>query len=110
MRGEVRPFDLSSFRPGGASWLLMSTESSELVRRRGRWHSIRVMEIYLQEIQYVTFLERLPKESREMVEVCTAGFDDVLRPVIFFAQSGIPCNAWFYLLQGRWAQWGSSGG
>ena len=110
MRGEVRPFDLSSFRPGGASWLLMSTESSELVRRRGRWHSIRVMEIYLQEIQYVTFLERLPKESREMVEVCTAGFDDVLRQVIFFAQSGIPCNAWFYLLQGRWAQWGSSGG
>eukprot|EP00435_Cladocopium_sp_Y103_P065786 s89_g27.t1 len=45
----VRPFDLSSFRPGGASWLLMTTENSELVRRRGRWLSTRVMEIYLQE-------------------------------------------------------------
>ena len=109
-RGDVRPFDLSSFRLGGASWLFMATESSELVRRRGRWHSTRVMEIYLQEIQYVTYLEKLPRESREMVDVCTAGFEDVLRQVSFFAETGIPCTAWFFLLQSRWAQQGANGG
>ena len=32
-------FDLSSFRPGGATWALNTTENSELVRRRGRWLS-----------------------------------------------------------------------
>ena len=109
-RGDVRPFDLSSFRLGGASWLFMATESSELVRRRGRWHSTRVMEIYLQEIQYVTYLEKLPRESREMVDVYTAGFEDVLQQVSFFAETGIPCTAWFFLLQSRWAQQGANGG
>ena len=75
-----RPFDLSSFRPGGASWLLMSTENVELVRRRGRWLSNRTMEIYLQEVQYCTYLERLPRSSREMIDTCTAGFADVPSP------------------------------
>ena len=99
--GDVRPFDLSSFRPGGASWLLMSTENVELVRRRGRWLSSRVMEIYLQEVQYCTYLEKLPKCSREMIDTCTAGFSDVLRQVTHFSACGIPSDAWFFLLQGR---------
>jgi hypothetical protein len=99
--GDVRPFDLSSFRPGGASWLLMSTENVELVRRRGRWLSSRVMEIYLQEVQYCTYLEKLPKCSREMIDTCTAGISDVLRQVTHFSACGIPSDAWFFLLQGR---------
>ena len=106
----VRPFDLSSFRPGGASWLLMSTENSDLVRRRGRWLSNRIMEIYLQEVQYITYLERLPQSSRKIIDVCTASFTDVLRQVSFFADSGIPCEAWFFLLQGRREMWGDDGG
>ena len=31
-----RPLDLGSFRPGGATFLLQTTEDSEYVRRRGR--------------------------------------------------------------------------
>ena len=45
-----RGIDLGSFRPGGATYLLQLTENSELVRRRGRWVSARVMEVYLQEV------------------------------------------------------------
>ena len=55
----VRPFDLLSFKPGGVSWLLMAKENSDLVRRRGRWLSNRIMEIYFQKVQYITYLERL---------------------------------------------------
>ena len=44
----TRALDLGSFRAGGATYLLQQTEDSELVRRRGRWASARVMETYLQ--------------------------------------------------------------
>ena len=89
----VRPFDLLSFKPGGVSWLLMAKENSDLVRRRGRWLSNRIMEIYLQEVQYITCLERLPKASKQIIDVCTASFMDVLRQVSVFADSGIRCDA-----------------
>ena len=32
-----KTFELASFRPGGATCMMEQTESSELVRRRGRW-------------------------------------------------------------------------
>jgi len=63
---EVNHFDLSSLRPGGASWLLSVCEDSEMVRRRGRWATTKTMDIYLQEVLYATYGERpyLSKESR----------------------------------------------
>ena len=48
--GNLRALDLGSLRPGGATWLLQVSEQSEMVRRRGRWISARVMEVYLQEV------------------------------------------------------------
>ena len=39
--------DLASLRPGGATWLLQTTENGELTRRRGRWVNQRVMDIYI---------------------------------------------------------------
>eukprot|EP00435_Cladocopium_sp_Y103_P056526 s1300_g19.t1 len=47
---DVIPYDLASLRPGGATHLLHQFEDAELVRRRGRWLSSRVCEIYLQEV------------------------------------------------------------
>ena len=49
-----RPFSLGSLRPGGATFLLLHTEDAELVRRRGRWVTSKVCEIYLQEVLYTT--------------------------------------------------------
>ena len=54
--GNHRTLDLGSLRPGGATWLLQSTEQSELVRRRGRWISAKVMEVYLQEVGTAQFM------------------------------------------------------
>ena len=50
----VVPYDMASLRGGGATFLLQKFEDSELVRRRGRWLSGRIMECYLQEIAVTT--------------------------------------------------------
>ena len=72
-RDGERAIDLGSFRPGGATHLLQLSEDSELVRRRGRWASHRVMEIYLQEIQAIVSLPNQPEHVR--------------RRILFFAQA-----------------------
>lgn len=41
--GCLKPFDLSSLRPGGASHLLAACEDSEVVRSRGRWATVKTM-------------------------------------------------------------------
>ena len=55
-----RPLDPGSLRP----WPLQATENSELVRRRGRWTSTKVLEIYLQETACVRFFAGLSKHQR----------------------------------------------
>ena len=55
----VTPYDLGSFRPGGATFLLQLFEDAEFVRRRGRWVSAKVLEVYLQEISTATFQSRI---------------------------------------------------
>lgn len=41
-----KPLDLGSLRPGGATWYLQTLEDGELVRRRGRWLSTKIMDVY----------------------------------------------------------------
>ena len=42
----ARGIDLGSLRAGGATWLLDKSEHPELVRRRGRWISAKIMEFF----------------------------------------------------------------
>eukprot|EP00439_Symbiodinium_sp_Y106_P062726 s1976_g9.t1 len=94
-------FDLASLRPGGATWMLQATENAELVRRRGRWLSGRVMEIYLQEVVAVTFLPRLPPTTRASVEQLAADFPWILQRALFFERSSIPRRTWYFLFAGQ---------
>jgi hypothetical protein len=89
-----RPLDLGSFRPGGATYLLQATEDSELVRRRGRWVSHKVMEIYLQEVAASTYLPGLPLHVRERVLRFASGFPAVLKQAREWDAAGIPKQAW----------------
>eukprot|EP00435_Cladocopium_sp_Y103_P036738 s1823_g9.t1 len=84
--GRLRPFDLSSFRPGGASHLLNSCEDSEVVRRRGRWATVKTMEIYLQEVLYVTYVEKLPAASKEIINIAASSFPDLLQKAKSFVE------------------------
>ena len=99
--GGLKAFDLSSLRPGGASHLLNACEDSEVVRRRGRWATVKTMEIYLQEVIYVTYIERLPGSTKQLINTAASGFPDHLQKAKGFVEANIPCTTWFYLLRSR---------
>jgi len=55
----------ASLRGGGASWLYEATEDMELVRHRGRWSSLKMCEIYIQEVGGHRFYATLPRPVRD---------------------------------------------
>eukprot|EP00435_Cladocopium_sp_Y103_P064764 s777_g26.t1 len=91
---EAVPYDLASLRAGGATFLLNRFEDSELVRRRGRWMSSRVMEVYLQEIVVATHTGSLTKQTRCRVDQLVQAYTKVLQRSVFLLRSQIPSDAW----------------
>ena len=75
----IKQLELSSLRPGGATWLMMQTESGDLVMRRGRWASYRMMSIYVQEVLAVTYLSLIPLRSKKRVLYLAGMFPSVLQ-------------------------------
>eukprot|EP00438_Fugacium_kawagutii_P024998 Skav224819 [mRNA] locus=scaffold613:5807:6922:+ [translate_table: standard] len=92
--GGVRPFELASLRPGGATFLLQRFEDAEFVRRRGRWLSSRVMEVYLQEIAVATFDSKISSEACDRVNRVAASFPAILNKAIFMLDTAIPSISW----------------
>eukprot|EP00438_Fugacium_kawagutii_P018640 Skav235460 [mRNA] locus=scaffold1451:27264:29552:+ [translate_table: standard] len=96
-----KPFDLGSLRPGGATYLLLSTEDSELVRRRGRWVTTKVCEVYLQEVLYSTYTEKLPTLAKQRIQALAMSFPQVQKAAISFLNAGIPPTVWNSTFQAR---------
>ena len=94
-----RPFSLGSLRPGGATYLLLLTEDSELVRRRGRWVTTKVMELYLQEVLYTTYTERISASARDKVRSLAGAFPEAVQRAISDLEGAIPVQVWFRLFQ-----------
>ena len=90
-----RALDLGSLRPGGATWLLQCTEQAELVRRRGRWISAKVMEVYLQEVGTAQFMNALSREQRSKVFGMAQGFNFILQKAEHFHAAGVPSLVWY---------------
>ena len=96
--GQIpKPLSLASFRPGGATWLIGVSESAELVRRRGRWASFRIMEIYLQEVGAATYLTDIDRSSYERVSAAMHVFVEVLATAQKFEDAAFPKNCWPWL-------------
>ena len=93
----VRPLDLGSLRSGGATWILSVTEDGELVRRRGRWLTQRIMEIYLQETSAIRYIQMLSSEQREVVLTMAHSFLPVLQRCELYVASSIPSTIWYRL-------------
>ena len=55
---SVKCLDPGSLRAGGATWLMQMTDNGELVRRRGRWQNYRIMEVYIQEVSSLLYLQK----------------------------------------------------
>ena len=98
MNGQ-KPMTLASFRPGGATYMISLTESAEMVQRRGRWLSLKVMNIYLQEVAASTFMTDLPPAAREAILVAMESFNEVLETSFRYAEAKIPEKAWYVLFQ-----------
>ena len=87
-------YNLSSLRPGGATFWLWATEDAEYVRRKGRWLSTRVLEIYLQETSVMTYQKKLTEEAKSRIESLCNTFPRVLEKAKYFSTARIPENAW----------------
>ena len=88
------PYDLASLRPGGATHLLHRFEGAEFVRRRGRWLSARVCEVYLQEIAIATCANHLSPEVQQKIQKLADSFTEVLERAVYFLDHAIPSCAW----------------
>ena len=77
-----------------ATYLISLTESAEMVCRRGRWISLRVMEIYLQEVAASTFLTDIDPEAKKKILFAMRQFPEVLRMSMRFSSSRFPEKAW----------------
>ena len=94
----LKPLDPGSLRPGGATWILQTTESGELLLRRGRWASHRVMSIYVQEVSAMIYMKKIEKQSAEWVLAWAHQFPYVLTKVQFLSNLGIDKANWFHLI------------
>ena len=92
-----KPLDPGSLRAGGASFLLLSTEDSELVRRRGRWANHKMMEIYVQEVTALTYTKQLNDAALHRVTQTARSFPAVLRQAVALQAANIPLKAWFWI-------------
>ena len=51
-----RCLDLGSLRSGGATFIILTAENGELCRRRGRWATFKMMEVYVQECMALRYM------------------------------------------------------
>ena len=94
-----RGLDLGSLRAGGATWLLMESEDSELTRRRGRWVSNKVMEVYVQEAGAIQFLPRLPEQIRKQILRGAYRFPWCLHLATRLSSAEVPLAVWYLIFQ-----------
>ena len=92
-----KPLDPGSLRAGGASFLLLETEDSELVRRRGRWANHRMMEIYVQEVTAVTYTKQLPVETLSCITRTARSFNDILHKSFSLKGAKVPPKALYVI-------------
>ena len=90
-----KTLDLGSLRAGGATWLLETTENGNLVQRRGRWISERVMSLYIQELSANIFLAKLSSPTKQKILSLAHAFPHLTEKAQSLLQANIPFNAWF---------------
>jgi pyrroloquinoline quinone (PQQ) biosynthesis protein C len=72
--------------------MLFLTEDSGLVRRRGRWVTTKVIELYLQEVLYTKYTQKLPRVTRERIERLAGAFPFILKKALAFLHGAIPAQ------------------
>eukprot|EP00438_Fugacium_kawagutii_P001143 Skav218134 [mRNA] locus=scaffold759:371388:377624:- [translate_table: standard] len=78
----------------GATYWLSVTEDAEYVRRKGRWLSTRVLEIYLQETAVATFTEKITPVAMSRISRLCKDFSRILGKAIYLKRANIPEALW----------------
>ena len=76
---------------------MLVTENADLVRRRGRWLTHRICDIYVQEVPSLQFLPSFGTETHEKVMQAVEGFGPLLDSASFLSATGIPPGLWYNL-------------
>ena len=90
----VRPLELASIRAGAATWIMATTESGDLLQRRGRWANRRMMDIYVQEVTALLYLQQMPALAKDTVLQVASSFPQVMAKACELVQADIPLNVW----------------
>ena len=98
-RNGLKPLDLGSLRAGGATWTLQVTESGELCRRRGRWVSQKVMDLYIQEVSSLQYLNFVEPEVKKNIMTLAYAFPAVLEKAKALHRCKIDPRTWFILFK-----------
>ena len=96
--GSHRALDLGSFRAGGATYIIQTTEDGDLLQRRGRWANRKMMEIYVQEVSALMYLKKVDQSARDRIITMASAFPEVLRKTSEYNAAKIPSNVWHILL------------
>ena len=95
----LKPLDPGSLRAGGATWHLQVSEDGEYCRRKGRWLSQKVMEVYVQETTALLYLKHVSPDARELVLALAQLFPQVVNLCSQYASLSLPPSTWHILLQ-----------
>eukprot|EP00435_Cladocopium_sp_Y103_P020656 s317_g5.t1 len=100
----MKPLDLGSLRAGGATWHLQTTEDGEYCRRKGRWATQKIMEVYVQETTALLYLKRIPDEGRNKVLAVANLFPTVLARSQTLLSARVPKEVWYtlHMKEGLW--------
>ena len=96
---NLRPLELASIRAGAATWVLQTTENGDLLQRRGRWQNRKMMDIYVQEMSALIYLQRVPPQAKDQVLAVSGAFPSVFSKARQLVQAQIPTHIWFPLFQ-----------
>ena len=96
-----RCLDLGSLRSGGATYIILMTENSELCRRRGRWANHRMMEVYVQETMALQYMSLIRPHVRSRIVTVSSFFLAVFEQASKLAAAKIPESTWFTILSRR---------
>lgn len=97
--GNLRPLDLGSLRSGGATWHLQVSEDAEYTRRKGRWLSFKVMEIYVQESLALVYLKRISEQSKQINFALARAFTSILDRARQLHAARVPFSVWYALMK-----------
>ena len=75
------------------------SEDAELVRRRGRWLSHKIMEIYVQEVSAVLFMPTLPADVRQNLFSLMHSYPMIFSTAQWLQAAGVPTRLWFSFFQ-----------